>query len=221
MPVPAAFTIFCKPDVRGGVHTQTRADRARAFLLGLAAMCRGGRSLEGVPRAYVAAASNAARQARERATTEPTFVGEPIHPESLSAQLATEADAFCGSETVATSIVLQAAIRGLGFTVVASRIHVCNEADVDGIYSATTTTSSYSSVRDQLLDYLVGHELLIWWLEGEQPAALLEWWKTFARHVLIDRDPDEHLLVNLVHVCGEEDARYLQRLRPSIQGPNS
>jgi hypothetical protein len=200
--------VFCKPDALVGDLAVISGDLAAALLLALAVACEPSSSVT-VPSPYARAAQRAAHQIRERARGESTFRGRPRRPVQCVRRLADLADSIDSLPDVRTVAALRLALAGMGFQLEVCRSHFCTAADVDGIYGLTTTTVAYATVRTQLCEYLVGREIEVWWLRGDQAAAMLEWWKTYVRHLLLPRPQGTYLLRNLVHVCEIPDQAYL------------
>lgn len=197
--------VFCKPDALRGQRSRVPAGRAGAFLRALAAGCGGAAE---VPAEWAAAAGRAARQVAERAVTEPAFQGTILDAAGAARRLETAAARLAGG-AVATPHALRAAAEGLGFEVEASARLVLGEAGVDAVYAGTVTTAEFAVIRPDLIGYLARDEIEVWRLSGGQAGCALQWWKTYARQMLVDREPGVHLLRNLVHACDGPDAGYL------------
>ncbi|MFI6579474.1 NUDIX domain-containing protein [Nocardiopsis sp. NPDC050513] len=197
--------VMAKPDALAGPAASARRDQAQGFLLGLA------RHLDpSVPLSESSAvrADRAARQVRERAESEPAFAGRPRHGGECSARLLGLAE-LLPPGAIATADLLTLSLEGIGFSVTHHADHTLSEQDVDAIYQEATA-ADYRELRPQLIDYLAGQPVRVLWLDGDQHPALLQHWKTYVRHLLLERPPGGgHLLRNLVHVCEGEDAHYL------------
>ncbi|NBM14465.1 hypothetical protein [Streptomyces sp. GC420] len=200
--------VFCKPDALYGPHSTVDGQRAAALLTALAARCAGD-GLEGVAEAWRTGAQRAATQIAERAGTEPAFRGTLIAPDAAAVRLQ-QASHVLGSGPVPTRDVLRAAVEGLGFELEAERRVVLGERGVEAVYAGTTTTVEFEDVRKDLVDYLAADSVEVWLLSDRQEECALQWWKTYVRHMLLDRRPGEYLLRNLVHVCDGADADYLR-----------
>ena len=100
-------------------------------------------------------------------------------------------------------------MEGLGFEVEVSARLVLGEAGVDAVYANTVSTAEFAEIRPGLISYLASDEIEVWRLSGRQAGCALQWWKTYARQMLVDREPGVHLLRNLVHACDGPDASYL------------
>ncbi|MEV0845510.1 hypothetical protein AB0J21_06400 [Streptomyces sp. NPDC049954] len=111
-----------------------------------------------------------------------------------------------------TRDVLRRAVRQLGFEVEAERQLVLGERGVEAVYAGATATVQFDRIRAELVEYLASDPVEVWLLSGRQAACALQWWKTYVRHMLLDRQPGEYLLRNLVHVCDGPDAGYLAGL---------
>jgi hypothetical protein len=201
--------VFCKPDALYGPASMVDGQRAGALLAALAARC-GKNGLAGVDGRWRPAAERAAVQISERARSEPTFRGALHGAQGAHARL-TRAAAILGPGPVSTSAVLRTCVEGLGFAVQMARRIILREAGVTAVYGGATTTVEFEEVRTALFDYLATEPVDVWVLSGEQDACVLQWWKTYVRHMLLDRRPGEYLMRNLVHVCDGSDADYLQR----------
>ncbi|WP_207309429.1 hypothetical protein, partial [Streptomyces kasugaensis] len=198
---------FCKPDALYGPHSRVDRERAVALLSALAAMCCASYPVE-VDCARRPAVRRAAVQVAERSATESAFRGTVYRPEAAAALLAASAQALPAGPS-ATRDVLRLAVEGLGFSVGAEHRLVLGEQGVDAVYGGVTTTVEFGQVRSDLVAYLAAEEVDVWLLSGGQEACVLQWWKTYVRHVLLDRRPGEYLLRNLVHVCDGPDGEYL------------
>ncbi|MFF4339377.1 hypothetical protein ACFY00_05465 [Kitasatospora sp. NPDC001540] len=189
------------------------SQRAGAFLRALAAHCRGG-GWERVPEEWRTAADRAARQVAERAVTEPSFRGALVDAVAVAERLeATAAGLPIGERPVLEVLLL--AVEGLGFAVKERARLVLGEVGVDAVYQDSATTVEFAAVRASLLEYLAGHPVEIWRLSDGQAECALQWWKTYVRQMLLDREPGVHLLRNLVHACDGPDADYLLGRLPS------
>ncbi|MDX3854218.1 hypothetical protein [Streptomyces sp. AK02-01A] len=200
--------VFCKPDALSGPRRTVTRERAVALLTALAGMCSGTGAGTLVPVPWRSAAERAAVQVSERARTETPFQGAVREGGTASAQLLKMVDALPAG-VVATSELLELSLGGLGFGVRSAHRLVLGEVGVDAVYAGATTTTEYEPVRARLLEYLAAEEVEVWDLEAGQAACVLQWWKTYVRHLLLDRRPGEYLLRNLVHVCDGPDADYL------------
>lgn len=200
--------VFCKPDALYGPHSTVDGQRAAALLTALAARCAGD-GLEGVAETWRGGAERAATQIAERARSEPAFRGALIDPDSAAVRLQWTSRAL-GPGPVPTRDVLRAAIEGLGFELEAERRVVLGERGVEAVYAGATTTVEFEEVRKDLVEYLAADPVEVWLLSDRQEECALQWWKTYVRHMLLDRRPGEYLLRNLVHVCDGADAGYLR-----------
>lgn len=204
---------MCKPDALYGATARVPGDRAASLLLALSHHCG---ATVALPRAADLAGNRAARQIRERAATEPSFTGTIRDAAGCAMSLQATAERMSGTGCVPTVAAVTAALRGLGYGIEHVAEHCCTEHDVDAIY-AEQTAGDYPAIRAELLDYLAGQPIRVYWLRGEQQPCALQYWKTYVRHVLQTgrRIEGEYQLRNLVHVCEGPDASYLARtLRP-------
>lgn len=205
--------VFCKPDALHGPHSTVEPRRAVALLAALADHCagRGPGDLTGPWRVR---AGRAATQITERAWTEPAFRGTLVEPNAAAERLGRAAhEALSAVPAPArTRDVLRATVEGLGFQVESARQVVLGKQGVEAVYAEATTTVEFEQVRRDLVDYLADEPVEIWMLAGVQAECVLQWWKTYVRHMLLDRRPGEYLLRNLVHVCDGVDAEYLAGL---------
>ncbi|KIF76096.1 hypothetical protein QR77_23850 [Streptomyces sp. 150FB] len=199
--------VFCKPDALSGPHRTMARERAVALLTALAGMCSGtGTSL--VPGLWRPPAERAAVQVSERARTEAAFQGTAREGGTASARLLGVVETLPFG-VVETRELLELSLAGLGFGIRSAHRLVLGKAGVDAVYAGATTTTEYELVRARLLEYLAADEVEVWDLDGGQAGCVLQWWKTYVRHLLLDRRPGEYLLRNLVHVCEGPDAGYL------------
>ena len=205
--------MLCKPDALAGGSSVVSGTRASAFLLTLASICASEHDSVTVPPQHGEAAEAARRQVRERAETESSFRGEVQDSAAVIARLCTRARSVAHLSGVPVRQLLIEALEGLGFRIVEVTPHQCTAEDVGNIYGFDPYAETLDSVPRQLLGYLAGQPTLVVRIEGTQSGATLEWWKTAARHILIDREGSNYLLVNLVHVCERSDAAYLSSLR--------
>jgi len=201
--------VFCKPDALSGLHSIVPRLRASSLLFALASACDSS-DLSFIPENLRALAGRAAKQIHERSMTELTFKGSVAHKQESATRLR-QSVSLLEDETLPTLSVLRQSIEGLGFSIEEAYRHVCTESDVEAIYPSHPGRSG--DIHLELIDYLVGHPIEIWWLSGEQHPCVLQWWKTYVRHLFKDRLPNqEYLIRNLVHVCDGEDRLYLSRL---------
>lgn len=201
--------VIFKPDSLFGQASRSDRVRAAGLLLGLAGHCGANTEL---PEAVADLAVRACRQIRERAKTELTFRGH-INARTLCAtNLMAAVERLSPEPFLRTVDVAILALRGLGFEIARSVDHRCDEADIDGIYGQITA-DVYRDVRPQLVGYLNGQIVRVCWLEGDQDPCVLQHWKTYVRHLLLNRPTGgTFLLRNLVHVCDGPDALYLTEL---------
>ena len=77
------------------------------------------------------------------------------------------------------------------------------------------------SERPELTASRLAGELQITRQAVAKHLAALQHWKTYVRHLLLERSPNGgHLLRNLVHVCDGPDADYLTRLCTEKERPH-
>jgi hypothetical protein len=200
--------VFCKPDALDGPHSRVEGERAAAMLMALAVHCLGGDGRHRIPAQWKASADRAALQVAERAATEPSFRGSLTNARAVANRLDAAADTMKAS-SASTRHVLMLALDGLGFTVRESARLVLGESGVDLVYGHGVTTTDYWTVRSDLMEYLAECHIEVWTLAASQEECALQWWKTYARQMLLNREPGMHLLRNLVHVCEGPDAVYL------------
>ncbi|MFF9349488.1 hypothetical protein [Streptomyces sp. NPDC014734] len=202
--------VFCKPDALDGPHSTVRGHRAAGFYAALAAQCAG-EGPEGLVEPWRTSARRAATQIAERAQTEEAFRGMVVAPDAAAERLR-QASRLLADGPEQTRGVVRRAVRLLGFEVEAERQVVLGEAGVEEVYGGATTTVEFERVRADLVNYLASDPVEVWLLSGRQDPCVLQWWKTYVRHMLLDRKPGEYLLRNLVHVCDGPDAAYLAGL---------
>ncbi|MFJ1647529.1 hypothetical protein [Streptomyces sp. NPDC088258] len=202
--------VFCKPDALQGPHSTVGGRRAAGFFAALAAQCAGD-GPESLVEPWRTGAERAAIQIAERARTEEGFRGTLVGPECAAERLR-QAGRLLWSGPEPTWGVLRRAVRQLGFEVEAERRLILGKRGVEAVYAGATTTVQFGRVRAELVDYLASDPIEVWLLSGRQAACALQWWKTYVRHMLLDCEPGEYLLRNLVHVCDGPDAGYLAGL---------
>lgn len=205
--------VFCKPDSLVGERSVTEPDRARVFLAALGQLTGRHARTPMVPMidgAWSDRIAWANRQIVERAVSELAFRGQVAAAVDCVERLA-RAAASWPDEPQPTVAVLRRSVECFGFQLASSAEVILTEADVDSIYRGATSTANYEQVRAALLAYLVGHPIHLWKLAGVQDRAVLQWWKTYVRHILMDREPGTYPLRNLVHVCEGPDEVYLER----------
>ncbi|MFD7629326.1 hypothetical protein ACFV7Q_25425 [Streptomyces sp. NPDC059851] len=199
--------VFCKPDALYGPRSTVDGQRAAALLSALAARCADD-GPEGVGEPWRTGAERAATQIAERARGEAAFQGTLTDADEAAVRLRDVAGRLSPG-AISTREVLRLSVQGLGFVLEAERRVVLGEAGVDAVYGGATTTVEFDRVRADLVDYLAADSVEVWLLNGKQAECALQWWKTYVRHMLLDRKPGEYLLRNLVHVCDGPDADYL------------
>ncbi|TRV79509.1 hypothetical protein FKN01_10190 [Streptomyces sp. 130] len=202
--------VFCEPDALDGPHSTVRGHRAAGFYAALAAQCAGD-GPEGLAEPWRTSARRAAARIAERARTEEAFRATVVAPDAAAERLR-QAGRLLWDGPEQIRDVVRRAVRLLGFEVEAERRVVLGEAGVGAVYGGAATTVESGRVRAGLMHHPASDPVEVWLLSGRQDPCVLQWWQTYARHMLVDREPGEHPPRNLVHVCDGPDAAYLAGL---------
>ena len=200
--------IMLKPDALSGVHSEIETTRASAFLCALAGEFSLPRRVLKLERRFQTAADRAHRQVSERRVTEEAFQGIPKDPIHVSKRLLSLSGKL-PKRNISTEKVLLAAVLALGFVTISETLHTCTRNDIDHIYG-NPPSEEYSKILNTLIEYLAEKNVKCFLLSGYQSSCVLQFWKTYARHLLIERPDDDgtYLVQNLVHVCDSNDRNF-------------
>jgi hypothetical protein len=109
---------------------------------------------------------------------------------------------------VAVQELVERSVAALGFEVSAQRLHRFGEQEFDTVYRSFARPD----MRDPTKEYLVGNQVLLMLLEGEQYNSVLQVMKVYLRYILKYPYDPWTTIQNYLHVC-DQGAAEMEQLR--------
>jgi hypothetical protein len=105
----------------------------------------------------------------------------------------------CPGDPEAMTVVIEATICALGFTLSDRVDHVLTRDEFDALYR--DSDAPLKTLGPQLVAYLVGHQIRILLLRGIQTNSALQIMKEYLRRIIRYPTGDYNALQNYLHVC--------------------